>query len=657
MLRRLAWLSLLAAIAKAQSGLADQSLEQLLDTKVTSVSKKEQKLSKTAAAIFVINEDDIRRSGATNVPDVLRMAPGVDVARIDANSWAISIRGFNYQYSNKVLVLIDGRSVYTPSFSGVFWEDIDLPLEDIDRIEVIRGPGGTMWGANAVNGVINIINKTAKATKGARFSAGAGSDVRAQSLAQFGGDAGANGAYRIFGRYFDVGSSPLSSGPPGYDGWHRAQAGFRGDWDMSARDELTIEGDLFHNRMSETLRASSIPVPGDAVSGVSFDASGGSLLARWTHTSMSGTQTAVQSYYDSYRRTSYGVPEKMDTADFDFQQHVVAGVHHDIVWGAGFRTAQSSLPAGYSVSLNPPVQTSNLYSAFFQDEIQLKPAVWLTLGSKLEHNSYTGFEYEPSARLAWAPSSSSAFWASAARAIRQPSRTDVAVGVDLARIPIDAYTVEVIRLIGNPRAQAEEVKDFETGYRAQFSRTASLDVAGFLSRHSRLVTYEPGAPTVTPWPLPVQVLVPFTFENLASAWNYGGEAVLNWNATSSWKIISSYSFERLRFHLDPASRQDPSINAFGNSPEQMFQVRSRWDVTRNFHFDQSIAWTSGLSFSTLPAHTRVDVRLARKLGESVEASVTGQNLLRPSVAEFVDCSRLLATQAKRSVFGRLEWRF
>ena len=317
-----------------------------MNIKVTSVSKREQSLSRTAAAMFVINQEDIRRSGATNIPDLLRMAPGVDVEQIDANAWAISVRGFNSRYSNKVLVLIDGRTVYTPSFSGVFWEHLDMPLENIERIEVIRGPGATVWGANAVNGVISIFTKSAKDTKGGLVTAGGGSQVRALGLAQYGGTAGKDGSYRAFGKYFDIGNSAMPDGSTAADHWMRGHGGFRTDWDLSPRDSLMVQGDLFANQASQTRRSGFVATPFDRIFNQSLDATGGDVLARWDHTLAGGSQTSFQTYFDTYRRTDMGLPEILKTFNLDFQHHIEVGDRHDIVWGLGYRVSSSGSLAG-----------------------------------------------------------------------------------------------------------------------------------------------------------------------------------------------------------------------------------------------------------------------------------------------------------------------
>src|SRR5450432_462927 len=412
-----------AAQPPPQTDLSRLDVEDLMNIKVTSVSKREQSLSRTAAAVFVINQEDIRRSGATNIPDLLRMAPGVDVEQIDANAWAISVRGFNSRYSNKVLVLIDGRTVYTPSFSGVFWEHLDIPLDNIERIEVIRGPGATVWGANAVNGVISIFTKSSKDTKGGLVTAGGGSQTHALGLVQYGGTAGEDGAYRAFGKYFDVGNSVMPDGSPAADHWMRAHAGFRADWDLSSRDSLMVEGDLFANQGSQTRRSSLIATPFDRIFNERTDATGGNVLARWNHTLAGGSQTSFQTYYDTYRRDDMGVPEMLKTVDLDFQHHVAAGNRHDIVWGLSYRASNTALSPGYAIAFSPPSQTDSFYSGFVQDEIRVSDSLWFTIGAKLEHNPYGGLELEPSARLAWSPSGGRhTIWAAASKAIRQPAR-------------------------------------------------------------------------------------------------------------------------------------------------------------------------------------------------------------------------------------------
>ena len=656
-LRQACLLSYLAGVASGQSKLADASLEQLLNTEVTSVSKREQKLAGTAAAVFVISAEDIRRSGATNVPDVLRMAPGVDVQQVNASIWAISIRGFNSRYSNKILVLIDGRSVYTPTFSGVYWDNQDLPLEDIERIEVIRGPGATLWGANAVNGVISILTRSAKATQGGLVSVGGGSQTNTMDLAQFGAKVGQAGAYRIFGKFFEVGDSATAAGGPAYDRWSGVHGGFRSDWNLSPRDTLTLEGDLFSNRDHESMRSGWIPYPSEPLYPIAFDSAGGSLLARWTHSSETGTESSVRTYFDGYRRTEYSTPEKVRNFDVEFEQHFRLGSRQNIVWGLGYRASASSVAPGPSLSLSPLSVTGNLWSAFIEDEIRVNSSLTFTLGDRAEHCPYVGWEDEPGARIAWTPGSGRhTLWASAAKADRIPSRIDAGARMDLQSVSVAPNVLQVIRLFGNPRIDDEEVRDYEAGYRARISGSLTADLATFASFYKHLETFEPEAPALTPGS-PVVVLIPMTFENLARAVDYGGELSLSWNPAPRWRLRPSYSYLHATLSRVPASQGVTTAGIATGFPQNQFQIRSLVNLDRKTEFDQTLYYTARLPGAAIAGHARLDLRLARRLGETVEVSLVGQNLLRPRTMEFGDAYDTIGTQAVRSVYGRVSWSF
>jgi iron complex outermembrane receptor protein len=659
-LRAVAFTAFCASSLWGQSGLADATLEELFNTQVTSVSKKEQTLARTAAAVFVVNSEDIRSSGATNLPDVLRMVPGVEVARINANTWAVTIRGFNSRFSDKVLVLVDGRSVYTPSFSGVYWDQLNVPLEDIDRIEVIRGPGATIWGANAVNGVINIITKPAQSTKGGLTSASGGTQGQAAGLLQYGGDAGSSGAYRGFATYSRTGDSQLPDGPSAADGWSQAHAGARADWNLSPNDTLMTQGDAFSNVESQSRTQWFLPVPGDTPYAQPINVSGGDVLARWRHVFRDGSDISVQTYFDYYRRNEFGQPEEQKTVDFDFAHHFIRG-RHDIVWGAGYRQIGSILPTTAQVSLWPPRQTDRLYNGFIQDEIRLTDSLWFTIGSKLEHNVFTGFEFEPSARIAWTLTDRQTLWAAASRAIRQPSQLEEDVDVEIGSMPVNPYTLVVSRLYGNSQFRSEELRDYEVGYRTGWAKNLSLDVATFLSFYRHLATLEPealsisGAAPGSPYPIVVQA--PYMWGNKGYATDYGGEVALNWKVNSRWRVSPSYSLLHVNFHLDPSSQDTLSTALAGNTPEHIFRVRSFVNLSRKLDWDQTVYWSSQFQNGAVPSHTRVDTRLAWRAGESMELSLVGQNLLRPSFLEFGNADEVVATETQRSVFGKITWRF
>jgi iron complex outermembrane recepter protein len=641
--------------------LAETSLEDLLNVQVTSVSKKEQKLARAGAAVYVITQEDIHRSGMTSIPDLLRMAPGIDVAQIDANTYAISVRGFNDRLANSVLVLIDGRTVYTPTTSGVYWDQQDVPLEDIDRIEIIRGPGGTVWGANAVNGVINIITKSAQATQGGLVSADAGSHETVHGLAQYGAKIGQSGAYRVFGNYSNTGNLTASDGKEATDGWQMRHLGFRSDWNLSPRDTLTVEGDLLQTVEDQTISvtfSNALPTQGTFSEKVWVDA--GDLLERWNRTLSNGSDLSLQVYYDRYKRHDEGVTETLNTVDFDFHHHLALGSRHDVVWGAGYRVTSDDHIPGYGKTYVPLSLTNNLFSAFVQDEMTISDSLRFTLGSKIEHNAYTGFEYEPSAQLVWQPTTRQSLWVSGARAIRQPSREEAGLLIDLAIVPLPGGNFGVVKLTGDPDRKAEELRDLEAGYRIQAAKRLSLDIASFSSYYHNLITTDNADAFFTTEPSPPHLVLPLIFGNKASAHTYGAEVFANWNVTHRWKISPSYTAVHMRVTLDPTSTDTHQVELAANTPQHQFQIRSFLNLTHNMDWDSALYYVGRLregGDGPVPAYTRLDTRLGWRIGESVELSIVGQNLFRPTHAEFHNAYEVRRTLAERSVFARMTWRF
>ncbi|MGD0871682.1 MAG: TonB-dependent receptor [Bryobacteraceae bacterium] len=654
---RSALLVVAAASAWSQTGLSDASLEQLLQVQVTSVSKKEQKLARTAAAVFVISQEDIRRSGASTLPDVLRMAPGVNVAQINANTWAVSIRGFNSRYSDKVLVLVDGRSVYTPDWGGPYWDQLEMPLEDIDRIEVIRGPGASVWGANAVNGVINIITKSSQATQGGLGVASGGNHGGGAGL-QYGGVIPGAGTYRAYTQYSRTGDSIQANGSSGDDGWWRMHGGFRWDWDFSPADTLMMEGDLFSNRESQARYQFFTPSPTDVPFAQRFDAAGGSLLSRWNHTFAGGSDTTFQAYYDTYRRTDIGQPEALRTFDLDFQHHRRAGNRHDIVWGLGFRAFESAIPAGYQIAIHPPVQTGRLFSAFFQDEIHVANNLWLTVGAKLEHQSHADPGLEPSLRLAWTPNPRQTLWAAASQAIRQPTRAETSVDAQVSSTPAGPGFVVNAFVEGNPHLMPEQLRDYEAGYRLQWTNSLSLDGAAFAGFYHHLATIEPLPPLLVQTPSQLQMLMPFLYYNRAHAFSRGGELVLNWSAAAWWRISPSYALVDVDPRLDPNSADTSLAQLTRGVPESGFQLRSFLNLTRRVEWDQTFYWTTKVESAAVPHHARLDMRIGWRAGEHTEISLVGQNLVGP---RFFECGanayQIVGTALERSLFGKVTWHF
>jgi iron complex outermembrane receptor protein len=637
--------------------LTQVSLENLMNMEVTSVSKKEQKLSRAGAAIFVITQEDIRRSGASSIPDLLRMVPGVDVAQLDANIWVISIRGFADRFSDKVLVLIDGRSVYTPTSSGVYWDQQDVPLEDIERIEVIRGPGGTVWGANAVNGVINVITKNAKATPGGLLAARAGSGETTQAVIEYGGEIGEKGHYRVFSKYFNVGNFTAADGTEAADGWHMLHGGFRADWNLSSRDTMTVEGDLLGTSEGETVNVVlANALPQQPTFNSRTRAGAGNVLGRWDRTLTGKSDLSLQVYYDGYHRHEEGGSERRNTFDLDFQHHLAVTPRQDVVWGLGYRVTGDNMTPKFSKSFTPARKTDNLFSGFLQDEVKVADTLWLTLGSKVEHNAYTGFEFEPSAQLVWTPSPQEALWMSVARAIRQPARADTAIRIDVNIVPLGNGNFGVRQITGDPNREAENLLSYQLGYRAQASKILSFDIATFLNFYHHLQSDEPGIPFVTSIPSPPHTVFPVESTSGAHGRTYGMEIFANWDITRRWRISPGLTFRWM--HIAPnTSSQDSSVGGVaGDTPNQKYEIRSLVSLPHKLEWDTTLYHVDTLPDQGVPGYSRVDTRVGWRFGEAAELSIVGQNLLTPRHAEFGDDAPL-HTLMRRSVYGKIEWRF
>lgn len=637
--------------------LTQMNLEDLMSIEVTSVSKKEQRISAAGAAIFAITQEDIRRSGATTLADVLRMVPGVDVAQLDANIWVITIRGFSDRFADKVLVLIDGRTVYTPTSSGVYWDQQDVPLEDIERIEVIRGPAGTVWGANAVNGVISITTKNAKRTRGTLVSADAGSGENEQELLQYGGDVGGATAYRVFEKYSGTGSLDLADGTPGADGWHLSHIGFRSDSDLSKQDTMTVQGDFIQTSEGETL---NVVLANDLPQQPTFNSRtrvfAGNLLERWTHAFSGGSNISLQAYYDGYDRHEEGGYEGRRTFDLDFHHHFALSSRHDIVWGLGYRNTSDNITPKYSKSFNPAQRVDNLYSGFLQDDFAASDTLHVVVGSRIEHNGYTGFEFEPSGQLIWNPAKKHTLWASASRAIRQPARADTAIQIDVATVPLSGGEFGVIQITGDPHRKAEELISYQGGYRAQIAPRFSLDAAVFWNHYHHLQTDEPGTEFFTDTPAPPHFVFPETSTDLAHARTYGAEFFANWNVTNRWRVSPGYAFLNMAFRPDSTS-QDPGVAAeAGDSPKHSYELRSQLSLPSRFEWDVSDYYVSALPDQGVNSYNRLDTRIGWHWRESLEISTVGQNLLTPRHAEFGDDAPL-HTLARRTVFAKVSWLF
>ena len=659
--KRLLTLVALTGMALAQQDLTELSLEDLMNTKVTSVSKKEQSLSKVAAAIFVVTQEDIHRSGATNIPDLLRMVPGLDVAQINANTWAISARGFNHQFSDKLLVLIDGRTVYTPLFAGVYWDIQDVPLEDIDRIEVIRGPGATVWGANAVNGVINIITKSASDTQGGLLVAGGGTEDLTLATAQYGGKIGRYTSYRVFGKYLDDNHFPDLSGQNGEDGWHLSHAGFRSDTSLSRKDSVTFQGDVYGgNEGAEFGHIESIAPPVNVNVVGSALLNGGNIVTRWNHIFSSRSDTSLQVYFDRNERDGPESRDDLDNFDVDFQHHLAWGARHDLIWGGDYRHSTDETQGTIDQAWLPANHALQLFSTFVQDEIALKPdRMFLTIGTKLENNYFSGWDLDPSARLAWSPKKKDTFWAAVSRADRSPSRREEDADINITAFPGPGGVPALLTLLGNSDQKSEHVVAYEGGYRAQPVVPFSIDVAAFFNSYTNLASTESGLPFPVVNPPPSHLVFPLVWGNKMYGATDGVEVSGNWKVNDRWTLSPGYALLQMHLHTDPTSQDTTTVaDTEGSSPRHQAQLRSHLNLPRRFVWDASGYFVERLPAQQVPSYTRLDTQLSRQLGEGLELSLVGQNLLQDHHLESNDqLTSLNPTQMKRSAYAKIAWRF
>jgi iron complex outermembrane receptor protein len=653
-----------AQTSRSVPDVANMSMEDLMNMQVTSVSKRTQKVADAAAAIFVITQEDIRRSGATSIPEALRLAPGLEVARIDENKWAIGSRGFNGRFDNKLLVLIDGRSVYTPLFSGVYWNVQDVMLEDVDRIEVIRGPGATLWGANAVDGVINVITKKAKATQSAVVTAGAGTEERAAGGVRYGGKVGDNTYYRAYTKYFNWGPSAYPSGMTAHDGWDALRGGFRADWTPAGANSLTLQGDLYRSRFDETLTVASLSAPYSNTFPNDGKYSGGNILGRWNHTS-EGSSMSLQMYYDNTTITDHSLfGDHQNIFDIDFQDGFHVGDSQQFVWGLGYRSIRDKNDASFTVSLQPNQVTLNQFSTFVQDEISLVDnRLQVTLGSKFEHNEFTGFEIEPNARLLWNLTPNQSVWTAVSRAVRTPALTEEGLRLNSQVIPPGTPAnpsplPAVVAVFGSRQFNSEDLLAYELGYRVQATSNLSLDIATFYNNYANLRTAEPGAPFVEGSPAPTDIVIPFVASNKMSGGTYGVELFADWKVIPKWRLAGSYSYLQMDIHKN-ANSQDPTPdNPNGFSPRHQWYLRSSIDLPKHFEQDTTLRFVDHLPGLNLPNYYSLDAHLGWRPVSSLELSIGGQNLLDNRHLEFLpDFVNTSPTVVKRSIFGSITVKF
>jgi iron complex outermembrane receptor protein len=608
--------------------LADLSLEELANIQITSVSKKSESLANAPASIFVITGEDIRRSGATTLPEAVRLAPNLQVARVDARNYAITARGFNSPFENKLLVLIDGRTVYTPLFSGVFWDAQDVVLEDIERIEVISGPGATLWGANAVNGVINVITKTAADTQGGLVAAGASKNEK-NGVLRYGGVLNNGGHYRVYGKYADNDDTQRADGAPVLTGWRRQQAGFRTDWG-NTNQSITLQGDAYNGALHQ-LGTQNISI------------AGANLVGRLNTKLAEGSELSLQAYWDYTERNQPGAfIEHLHTLDIQLQHSIKIAQAHDVVWGAGYRFASDHVQNDKSFAFLPGSLDMYWGNVFVQDEIALHDSVRLTAGAKLENNNYTGVEFLPTIRLSWKPAANNLIWGSASRSVRTPSRIDR--DFFSPTNPAIVNGVPRFTLAGGANFDSEVAKVLEIGYRVQPAPTISYSATAFYSRYDNLRTLEPnpnGFGSV--------------FSNGAEGKTRGIEMWGSWQAMPAWRLSAGLVAQRINTTLKPGSRDSTGTTGLATSdPSHYWMLRSSYDIAEGKELDMTIRHSGNLSTPAVPAYTTMDIRYGWKIRRDLELSVVGQNLLDRSHPEYGAAPG--RSEYDRSVFVKLLWR-
>lgn len=627
------------------------SIEDLLQAEITSVSKKSESLFTAAAAITVITNEDIERTGARSIPEALRMVPGLAISSIDASRYAIGSRGFNEYFETKLLVLVDGRSMYTPLYSGVYWNSLDTVMQDIERIEVIRGPGATIWGANAVNGVINIITKNSSDTQGGMVSTSIGNYDQPDVSARYGGTLAGETTYRLYAKGYDRNNFDSTAGEDAYDSSSSLRAGFRLDNQQSPKDTFSLQSEVFDGEADvETMLTGYLNPPFVRTKGTETY-SGGHVLGSWEHAFSSRSNTTLQMYFDRTDRFHIVATEVRDTVDFDFKNQLNLWDNHDIVWGAGYRWTQDDIDGSLITNFYPSCETDELWSTFIQDDINLVDNfAWITVGTKLEHNDYTGLEVQPSVRFRVQPDPKQLIWAAVSRAVRTPSRAENDMSINLGTSMDAQGNIGIQRLEGSESFDSEILVAYELGYRWQVRQSLSFDLTTYFNDYDQIRTIEPkvsayyelgGAPIL---------VMPAEFDNKAEGESYGFEIQSTWQPIDSLKFIGSYSFIDLNLDYSSGSvRAGQSLGSEDYAPTHQFQLRNYWDLQSDLSLNSEFYYVSDLGDKTIDSYIRIDLQLSWQASDSLRLTLGGENLFGSSHQEFFDSqSNIVASEVPRT---------
>ncbi len=634
-----------------QRSLVGLDFGDLMKIKVSSVERREKDLLQTAAAVRVISADEIRRSGATNIPDLLRGVAGLSVARVNGNNWAISARGGQSTLSNKLLVMIDGRSVYTPLFAGVFWDVQDIPLESIKQIEIIRGPGGTVWGANAVNGVINIIRKSPEEALGTVASVTSGTEDRFIGNVETAWKAGKKTTASAYGRYREFDDLQALNGAGAGDQGHQGGGGFRIDGKANESASWIVSSDayggqFFENRTNPVLA----PVAANVPIHVQTDVDGMNAMVHWTQELDAAGAVSFQSYYDrTHRRIPQIFEETRNTLDLTAQHQIPVARVHLFTYGAGFRTTTDRVGNTLGARFEPDRDTANITNLFVQDEMQLLPFWNVNIGTKFEHNTYTGWEAQPSIRSAWEFTRNNVLWGSVSRAIRTPTRLDRDVKLQSV---ISAAPPALLSAQGTDNFVSEKLTAYEIGYRGRPVQPVLVGLTGFYNVYDHLRGAGFGPSYFETDPAPAHVVVPLLINNDLRGETYGAELAPRFKVSEWWTVRAAYGYLHQRLHVIEGGNDIIAAGAEVTDPVHQASLRSSWDIGPRVEFDAGVRWVGKVQAGAVDDYTEADARAAFKATDALTFEIVGQNLLNPYHVEFTGGERV-----ERLVYGKTTWRF
>ena len=662
-------ISLSSQVHATEQDLTDIDFEALMEVEVTSVSKKNEKLSEAAAAIYVVTEDEIRRSGATSIPEALFLVPGVDVAKIDSNKWAVSIRGFNGRFANKLLVLIDGRSIYTPTSSGVFWENLNYLMSDISRIEIIRGPGATLWGTNAVNGVINIITKQATGNEG-EITASIGNQYKALGAKQ-GGDIGENTKFRAYVNSKKLEESRDLSGQKQDNEGRYLQTGVRFDFNPDNGQWLTLQGDLFKHQLRQQFSVSNYSAPyTSSIESDDVDITGGNISLVWGMKTSIDSELNIRTSFDFYEHNDLQFNEMRDTFNIDVEHQFSPYADHSLIWGAGYRISKNDLDGSDSFSTSSNIETTKIWNLFIQDTWKVPDKnVSLTFGTKIEGNNYSSTEVQPNVRLSWLASKETTVWAAISRAIRIPSQAENDSTITIQVLAPSEFdptgTPGLLQLVGNSEFESEELTAYEIGYRWIPFSSLSFDIAAFYNQYDNLLSYDIGNAEIKTVNGNLFYVIPLNLDNNIEGYSYGFEWLATWQVTPQSRLRFTYSY------LD-INLKDTETNAYSNTIISLSEDRALehqaaiWastDLYDSVELDLRVYYTAERSWDSTSGDQYIsdsvdsDIRISWQATPSLNLSIIGQHLLHDDNQQFITESSSTDSLIERSIFFNTVYRW